>query len=358
MIEEGRERVKRLKSLAQIAAEPLWRRAHPHDAVQSRCRILQILQEGPTFRPLGSTRSIESGDDLLIGAAELVHEPPAESLASVPPWLWWNILSLDAPAVAVVWALLFARASHVEVPAATIAVLALVVWVVYLADRLLDGWSTIDSRALKERHRFCQRHRAAVCTLGVLGVLAGAWLAYKGLNAAEVRAGMILAGLVGAYMLCVHLGGSAASRLFPKEIAVGVLFAAGTALPIWSQPSAFSWDGLFSWVLFGLVCVLNCLAIECWEDKTAVRTVVNQRSCVVSWSDSRIAMFATGVALLGVGGLWLLQSDSSAIAAAGTAALVILLLNSARTRLSGYALRVLADAALLIPAVFALLARR
>ncbi|HKQ88517.1 MAG TPA: hypothetical protein VJS43_17295 [Candidatus Acidoferrales bacterium] len=318
---------------------------------------------------MGSIRSIEDHNDLLIGSAELIHEtarigtaerplPSAESHASVPPWLWWNILSLDAPAVAVVWALLFARASHVEVPAATTAALALVVWVIYLADRLFDGWSAIDSRLLKERHRFCQRHRVAVSTMGILGAVAGVWLAYKGLNAAEVRAGLILAGLVGAYMLCVHLGGSAASHLFPKEIAVGLLFAAGTALPIWSQPRAFSWDGLFSWLLFALICILNCVAIECWEDQVAVRNTETARSRLVNWAASRIAMFAAGTALLGIAGLWLLHSDSNAIAAAGTAALLILLLNSARPRLSRHAIRVLADAALLIPAVLALLVRR
>ena len=311
---------------------------------------------------MGSARSIETDSDLVISTVELAHKtaqtPPVESHKPVPPWLWWNILSLDAPAVAVVWGLLFARASHIEVSAATIAVLALVVWVIYLADRLLDGLHALDGHLLKERHRFCQRHRILIFTLGALGLFAGSWLAYKGLNTPDIRAGITLGGLVGAYMLCVHLCGPIASRLFPKEIAVGVLFAAGTALPIWSQPRAFTWDGLFSWLLFALVCVLNCLAIECWEDRTAVRNRQSHSSPVVNWAESRIAMFAAGTALLGVGGLWFLRSDSNAIAAAGTAALLLLVLNSVRMRLSAHALRVLADAALLIPAVFALLIRR
>ena len=33
---------------------------------------------------------------------------------TTPWWLWWNILSLDAPTVAVVWASLLARASHMR----------------------------------------------------------------------------------------------------------------------------------------------------------------------------------------------------------------------------------------------------
>lgn len=318
---------------------------------------------------MGSIRSIEHDGNPPIAVAELAdgaaHEsivereiPPAElRSSSVPVWLWWNILSLDAPAVAVVWALLFARASHAEIPAPTIAVLALVVWIIYLADRLLDGWLTIDKRMLKERHRFCYRRRVAVSALGALGVLVGAWLAYHGLDAEDVRAGLILAAVVAVYMLCIHAGGPAASRLFPKEVAVGALFGAGTALPVWSHPPAFSWDGLYSWLLFALACVLNCVAIQCWEDEIAVRGRADVQSRFIGWSKSRIPIFATGTALLGIAGLWFLRSDSNAIAAAGTAALLILLLNSLRTRLSGHALRVLADAALLIPAAFALLVR-
>ena len=319
---------------------------------------------------MGSIRSIEIENDghLRIGAAELADNaapesiverkaPPADSPSPVPLWLWWNILSLDAPVVAVVWALLFSRASHMAVPTATIAVLALVVWIIYLADRLLDGWLTTDKRTLKERHRFCNRHRVVISTLTMLGALGGAWLAYHSLDDAEVKAGLLLAAVLTFYMLCVHAGGPAVSHLFPKELAVGALFAAGTALPVWSHSHAFSWDGLYSWLLFALACVLNCVAIQCWEDEIDVREPAGAQSRFVSWSKSRIPVVATGTALLGIAGLWFLRSDSNAIAAAGTAALLILLLNSVRTRLSAHALRVLADAALLIPAVFALLVR-
>ncbi|MGH9571923.1 MAG: hypothetical protein ACRD40_00115 [Candidatus Acidiferrales bacterium] len=318
---------------------------------------------------MGSIRSIENDGNLLVAATELADDAAPESIveqeilpaescsSSIPLWLWWNILSLDAPAVAAVWTLLFARASRTKIPVATVAVVALAVWVIYLADRLLDGWLTIDKRILKERHRFCYRHRFAVFAFGVLGAFAGAWLTYHSLDGAEARTGLLLSAVLALYMMCVHVGGPAVSRLFPKEAIVGVLFAAGTALPVWCHPRAFSWDALYSWLLFALVCVLNCLAIQCWEDEIAVRGRVGAQSRFAGWSTSRIPTFATGTALLGIAGHWLLRSDSNAIAAAGTAALLILLLNSLRTRLSGHALRVLADAALLIPAAFALLVR-
>ncbi|HKV46725.1 MAG TPA: hypothetical protein VJN69_01450, partial [Candidatus Acidoferrales bacterium] len=206
-------------------------------------------------------------------------------------------------------------------------------------------------------HKFCYRHRVALSALGAVGVFAGAWLAYRDLDGAEVRTGLLLAAVLALYMLWVHAGGPAASRLFPKEVAVGALFAAGTALPVWSHPRAFSWDGLYSWLLFALACVLNCVTIQCWEDGIEARETAGVQSRFIGWAKLRIPIFAAGTALLGIAGLWFLRSDSNAIAAAGTAALLILLLNSVRTRLSGHALRVLADAALLIPAAFALLVR-
>jgi hypothetical protein len=281
----------------------------------------------------------------------------APTSAAVPLWLWWNILSLDAPAVAIAWALLFARAGKVHVPAATIAVLALAVWLIYLADRLLDGVTAIDKSALRERHRFCARHRVGVCASAALGAILSTWLANRGLDAADVKAGTLLAGLVGVYMLCVHLGGAVVSRIFPKEAVVGVLFATGTALPVWSQSKAFSWSGLILWALFAVTCTLNCVAIECWEEQ-APGKAASQASRAVKRASSRIGVFAALTAAVSLPAFFSFPSDHAAIAASAGAALLILLLNLFRARLSGSALRVLADAALLAPAIIVLVFRR
>lgn len=263
--------------------------------------------------------------------------------------------------MALAWALLFARVGKVQVPAATIGVLVLAVWLIYLADRLLDGLTTIDESALRERHRFCARHRAGVCAAAVFGATLSAWLAYRGLNTADVKAGLLLVGLVGAYMLCVHVGGAVVSRIFPKEAAVGVLFAVGTALPVWSQSKAFSWSGLALWALFALICTLNCVAIESWEKQTMERASARSSqgmSHVMKRASSRIGVFAALTAAVSLSAFFSFPSDHAAIAASAGAALLILLLNRFRKRLSGNTLRVLADAALLAPAIIALVFRR
>src|SRR5262249_7190706 len=94
--------------------------------------------------------------------------PPAaqahNQLATAPWWLWWNILSLDAPMVACAWAILFARLAHVAVPKPELAALGLTVWLIYTMDRLLDArgyalrlHAAPNRKTLRLRHVF---HRA------------------------------------------------------------------------------------------------------------------------------------------------------------------------------------------------------
>lgn len=235
-----------------------------------------------------------------------------------------------------------------------ILILALTVWLIYLADHFLDGTLAHNERALKARHLFWRYNVQA------FGVLAGGtgvaifWLVNADIGHVVVHSGVILAGVVAIYMLAVHLGGTAIKRVLPKEILVGLIFAAGTTLPVWSRRGGFTWDAVGPWALFGLLCCLNCIAIECWEGGFKAT-----RSPFLQWADARLNWLALGLALAGVFlHLWLREgrlvwgADAVAIAAVLTMAL-----NGARRRLSSPALRVLADVALLAAAVCVLLTR-
>ena len=81
-------------------------------------------------------------------------EPVETDQSAAPWWLWWNLLSLDAPAVAIVWAALFARASGAKLQASEAIALVLSVWVIYTSDRLLDGWTARNRAGLQFRHLF------------------------------------------------------------------------------------------------------------------------------------------------------------------------------------------------------------
>lgn len=139
-----------------------------------------------------------------------------------------------------------------------------------------------------------------------------------------------------------------ARRLFSKELLVGVLFAAGCALPALSRIDLFS-ASLIPHIpicavvlLFASLAWLNCHAIDCWESN----------------SPSRVALFAV---TLGVAGILLAAVSApiqlrpaGLIAACALSALLIALLDHLRTRLTPLALRAAADLVLLTPLLFAL----
>lgn len=283
---------------------------------------------------------------------------PSETVKSptTPWWLWWNTLSADAPTVAIVWAALFASASRVRLSAAVEIVLSLVVWVIYISDRLLDGWIVKSHTVLRERHVFCARHRVALACLVVLVSAGIIWLTAVRLVPVEVSAGIKLGAIVSLYMVVVHAGGGRIARSVPKEIAVGVLFAAGTTLPIWSQSRGFSWGVWVSLALFALLCSLNCLSIECWENHGSDDLWRQTPDPFVTWANSHISWISAalgGFALM----VFFVRHSGPQLLAVFWGALLILLLDLCRNRLSRPALRVLADVALVTAGLIGLIIR-
>lgn len=122
-----------------------------------------------------------------------------------PWWLWWHLLSLDAPTVSLVWALLFAHCYGVRLALNEAVILCLAVWIIYIGDRLLDGWRVANLGALQQRHFFYAQHRSPVICLGVLAVFVNLWLITKSLETGELLAGLKLAAAVVIYLLSVHL---------------------------------------------------------------------------------------------------------------------------------------------------------
>src|SRR6202035_5180189 len=90
---------------------------------------------------------------------------------SVPLWLWPNLLSLDAPLIAVLWQGFLAYRFSLPLRPAARLVLGLTVWAIYLLDRLLDARKPA---ALHEaaRHRYYRRHSKLMTAL--LAIVLGA----------------------------------------------------------------------------------------------------------------------------------------------------------------------------------------
>ena len=304
----------------------------------------------PALRPDAAEYTLEQKTDVAVTVRWLPSAP-------VPWWLWWNVLSLDAPTVACVWFLLLLRASGLHPPFTGIAALALAVWLIYTADRLLDGFAFRPGSSPQTRHFFCARHRLVLTSLIVAVGAALLWISMLYLEAAVVRAGLFLGAIVVLYLASIHAGSARSSRIIPKEIAVGAIFAAGTSIPLWSQPEPVLPGTMVTVPLFALLCSLNCLAIECWERPRNAREPRELAPSWVAWAELHLGGMALGVATASLlAGLLSGSGGASRIPlfAISLAAFLTLTLNAQRERLSPEALRVLADAALALPALAAL----
>jgi hypothetical protein len=253
----------------------------------------------------------------------------------MPWWLWPNILSLDAPAVASLWQNLAAQDAGLSLSLASKIALPLSVWVIYLADRLMDSLR-MESVNTPARHTFYRSYRVVgICLLLFASALLTGSLHF--LPAVVLHNGLLVGVFVGVYLVIIHALPAWLRRYLPKELAVAVIFAAGTTLSVWSRmtnPSAI----LLPAVLFALLCWLNCSAIDVWECggsnwRVTHLTPVSLGLCGVSLvllMFTSCHLFLLAIALCSLGYCWL---------------------QWARTSFDADAVRVLADLPLLVPVV-------
>jgi len=263
---------------------------------------------------------------------------------------WWHLASLDAPTVAVLWSLSFARTTGVHLPLWVPVLVALGTWCVYVGDRILDAWrafraATVDS--LRERHFFHWRFRRVLVPLSACAALAAAAIIVGQMPATVREHDSVLALAALAYFSGVHAPGARPpkwlSRLQSKELAVGVLFTAGCALPTLTRVHAAT-GGRVSGLLLAMgfyaaLAWLNCAAIDRWE----------------SGDSSKVALpaglIAAGAVLFALLYTWFDPRLSLLCAACAASALLLAWLDRQRGRLTPLALRCAADLVLLTPIV-------
>ena len=267
-------------------------------------------------------------------------------------WLWPNVLSLDAPLVAVLWDLLFAQAFHARVSSAAVATLGLWVWVIYASDRVLDSFAPLV-KVEPTRHQFYRRYRIEMAPIIAVGAITALWLTFAQLRFRLLLYGLPLGLLMAGYFAIVHLGPRWLNERWPKELAVAVLFGIGTLLPVAANlpnravlaPAA---------IPFGAILWINIVAIDRWETESltsrGAMANVMRRFCL-----SNYLVACSAIVTLAAIALILADYGSGADAvylAIALSAILLGTLASLRGRFSGDALRVLADAALLSPLCF------
>ena len=124
--------------------------------------------------------------------------------------------------------------------------------------------------------------------LAVVIGFGGVALALHCLNGAGWRYATILLALTGGWFLSTHFR-PGIGRLLPKELSVGIIFAAGCLV----QPLSFAPEGVdpihmpVGAVLFAWLCFQNCASITVWEslptDANDPRSLLNGWSRAVRW---------------------------------------------------------------------------
>ena len=255
---------------------------------------------------------------------------------SIRLWQWPNILAIDTALAAILWQLGLVRALNTEIGWAASAVLGLSVWLTYVADRLFDVRSREKVALFSLRHQFAKRYRQALwCVWFVL--LAMNLLLARQLTAMQLKNGCLL--LIFCLLYTI-LNQKLSRHFFPKEICVALIYASGVII---FMPVAYPL-GFFG--VFALLCLLNCLMIGAREKVIDAKMHVHSIATLVAerWL-TLLALFGAGLAIWRGGELWLGLALSLGLLG---------MLHGLRKRISMETFRVLADASLVLGALYAL----
>jgi hypothetical protein len=268
-------------------------------------------------------------------------------------WQWPTVLSLDAPAVALLWQWLLARVARVSLGPPEALVLGSSVWLAYAADRWFEGWRLAPGQIRTQRHAFYQRWRWPVAIIWMLVLLADVGTAVTLLTRQEFSAGLLLLAPVIAYLLSHQLVHRHRAWRLPKEICVAALFGGGGAVFLVAAPG-FAWSPLvLALGLFSLLCFTNCALISAWEHH--IDRSHGQTSLALQFDrGARLSRVLPWLLAVVAGSLawWETGSARNAATCAALSSVLLGAVDRLETRLGPQLSRVLADVALLTPLLF------
>ena len=294
-----------------------------------------------------------------------------------PLWIWPNLLSLDAPIIALVWFWMYKQVWLVKYHQPTLPwFLALTVWCIYVADRLMDErMMSHTGGRLTARHVFHRQFRKPLWIAlvgGGFGALSLLAIQSRGLHVY----GLPVLLIVIAYFVVSYyendrssddfsgrgpLNGMGSSTI--KNVIAGLGFAYGVSVGVHFRRERPFWDLVLSpeVVVFAVLCIINMVAIDHWETSTRRKSAEDEPVGQEEESVNFFRSLLLGLLLALIGCCYLLAVRAedytlqthkafylSLMVGAGGLAFLVLL----RDRLSSSALRVLADVAMLLPLPF------
>ena len=259
------------------------------------------------------------------------------------PWLWANLLSIDAPIVAVLWQQLFIRTLHVPATKASAITLAATVWLIYASDRVLDAIKVTGHSA---RHRFYRQHWRTVIPALLAALLLSAWSAFTGIRKPVLHNGIAMLVIVILYFAAVHIAPQFTQRWWPKELVVAIIFSAGSCIQVWTFAPHPAWVWTMPLVLFGVLCWVNCAAIAYWEAGASHPST--------QWIGTHLSLVSAAIAAVAIllAGLNYFPPIRPLYLSEGVSAIGFLLLARLSSNISHDGLRVAADAVLCSPLLF------
>ncbi len=255
------------------------------------------------------------------------------------------MLSLEAPLVAVLWQMGLAKAHGLHLMPMVHAGLGLVVWIIYVLDRLWDTFRQPKAE-LDVRHAFYRRHRMLFTVLILpLALAAAGWIALREIPEGMLWQAMSLAVFVALYFL-VYVA-RLAPALMPRPHAAALLFALGctTSIRFFSMPETWT-DPLLECAMLTLLFLANLSALAAKEEEDAGKPA--------HWHAAHPTLLG-GNLLVMVAVLYYIQKGSfdavlltpSIAVFAGLALMTIL--HRVRRKLNVEQHRVLADLAMVLP---------
>ena len=176
-----------------------------------------------------------------------------------PVWLWFNLLSLDAPLIALVWQDFLARCYPTALQPTGRGVLGLTVWAIYLADRLLDVRCPAPASE-SIRQQFYRRHRTFAQTLFFVVMSVDLLATCLWLRPAVFDNGLLLTAGVVAYLALFPLTRWGASA-WKKPIAA-LLSTSGTFLIAWTGAGHPLTQLVWPAAAFCALCLSNLLIVD------------------------------------------------------------------------------------------------
>ncbi|AHF91867.1 hypothetical protein OPIT5_18225 [Opitutaceae bacterium TAV5] len=270
---------------------------------------------------------------------------------------WLTILSLDAPLVALCWQWTFARLLGVTLRPAEIVLLGISVWLVYAADRWLEGWRVPPEHIHTRRHAFYHRWRTPAALAGAAGLAACGLITFVCLPPREIATGSALLAVTLAY-LCSHQHFHRHHPWrVPKEICVALIFFAGTAFFPAFRAGGRLEPVLLPGALFALLCFANCALIAIWEAETDTRR--GEMSLARQWrrGHDRLRLLPWLPGLLGLSLAPLARAPLGPfLACAGASGFLLAGVDLVEPAIGRESARTLADIALMTPLVWLALA--